>query len=51
MREILTEMGRAPPTIESVTSVEVTGQPETDRVKSKLDAADALLRKLNRGEN
>jgi len=51
MREILTEMGRAPPTIESVTSVEVTGQPDTDRVKSKLDAADALLRKLNRGEN
>ena len=49
MREILSEMGRAPPTIESVTSVDGTEKTETDRVKSKLDAADALLRKLNRG--
>lgn len=51
MRDILTEMGRAPPTIESVTSVESNEELESDRVKSKLDAADALLRKLNRGEN
>ena len=51
MRDILTEMGRAPPTIESVTSVENNEELESDRVKSKLDAADALLRKLNRGEN
>lgn len=51
MRDILTEMGRAPPTIESVTSTQETETPETERVKSKLDAADALLRKLNRGEN
>ena len=51
MRDILTEMGRDPPTIESVTSVESNEELESDRVKSKLDAADALLRKLNRGEN
>jgi len=51
MRDILTEMGRAPPTIESATSVESNEELESDRVKSKLDAADALLRKLNRGEN
>lgn len=51
MREILTDMGRAPPTIESVTSDDGTEKTETDRVKSKLDAADALLRKLNRGGN
>lgn len=51
MREILTDMGRAPPTIESVTSDDGTEKTETDRVKAKLDAADALLRKLNRGEN
>ena len=51
MREILTDMGRAPPTIESVTSDDGTEKTETDRVKAKLDAADALLRKLSRGEN
>ena len=51
MREILTDMGRAPPTIESVTTDDGTEKTETDRVKSKLDAADALLRKLNRGGN
>ncbi len=51
MRDILTEMGRAPPTIESATSVESNEELESNRVKSKLDAADALLRKLNRGEN
>jgi len=51
MRDILTEMGRKPPTIESATAVEPSDEPESDRVKSKLDAADALLRKLNRGEN
>jgi hypothetical protein len=49
MREILTEMGRPPPTIASPIG---TKGPESDvsRVKSKLDAADALLRKLGRGE-
>jgi hypothetical protein len=51
MRKILTDMGRAPPTIESATSVKGTETTETDRLKSKLDAADVLLRKLNRGEN
>ena len=51
MRDILSEMGREPPTIDSV--VESTPDEEStgNRVKAKLDAADALLRKLNRGES
>lgn len=47
MKEILTEMGRTPPSIEASTEREV--ESTGDRVKSKLDAADALLKKLNSG--
>ncbi len=51
MRDILSEMGRAPPTIESAMESKSDGETTDNRVKAKLDAADALLRKLNRGES
>jgi hypothetical protein len=49
MRDILTEMGRKAPTVETATTLPEEDSTD-DRVKSKLNAADALLRKLNRGE-
>ena len=51
MRDILSEMGREPPTIDSVVENTPDDESTGNRVKAKLDAADALLRKLNRGES
>jgi hypothetical protein len=51
MREILADMGRAPPTVESALESKSDVEGADSRVKAKLDAADALLRKLNRGES
>ena len=51
MRDILSEMGREPPTIDSVVESTPDDESTGNRVKAKLDAADALLRKLNRGES
>ena len=51
MREILSEMGREPPTIDTVVENKSDEESTGNRVKAKLDAADALLRKLNRGES
>lgn len=51
MREILADMGRAPPTVESALESAADEEGADSRVKAKLDAADALLRKLNRGES
>ncbi|MBO58253.1 MAG: hypothetical protein CMA77_04585 [Euryarchaeota archaeon] len=51
MREILSEMGREPPTIDTVVESKSDEESAGNRVKAKLDAADALLRKLNRGES
>ena len=48
MREVLTEMGRTPPTVES--AIEEKDEHSDARVKAKLDAADALLRKLNHSD-
>ena len=48
MREVLTEMGRTPPTVES--AIEDKEEHSDARVKAKLDAADALLRKLNHSD-
>ena len=48
MREVLTEMGRTPPTVES--TIEDKEEHSDARVKAKLDAADALLRKLNHSD-
>jgi hypothetical protein len=51
MREILADMGRPPPTQESAIESKSDIVSTDSRVKAKLDAADALLKKLNLGES
>ncbi len=48
MKEVLVKMGRRVPEVDPAAS-SAGEESESERVKSKLDAADALLKKLNRG--
>ena len=48
MREVLADMGRIPPSIDDAGGSE-SAETDASRVRDKLDAADSLLRRLNRG--
>jgi len=49
MRDVLADMGRLPPTLEDLESKDDSEDAGKERVRGKLDAADSLLRRLNRG--
>jgi hypothetical protein len=51
MREVLADMGRTPTSVEDVESEGESKAAEASRVRDKLDAADSLLRRLNRGSS
>lgn len=49
MRDVLSDMGRSPPSLEDLESKDDSEDAGKERVRGKLDAADSLLRRLNRG--
>jgi len=51
MREVLADMGRTPTSVEDVEREGESKEAEASRVRDKLDAADSLLRRLNRGSS
>ncbi len=51
MRKVLADMGRTPTSVEDVEREGESKEAEASRVRDKLDAADSLLRRLNRGSS